>query len=111
MVEETTTRVDLKDLERLVDDYEQARLRENAAKKDKEEAREAIIEAFSTGGMRNFRDEKDRVTTVDTRRREYISVKEAKATLSEDLITKLVQTSTSLVVNVRYKPQLEESEK
>jgi phage-related minor tail protein len=102
----TETRTTLADLETAVDDYEQARLREDAARKDKEAARDRIIQAFKEGGMRFYRDSKQRVTTVDTRYSKRISYKEAEAMLDADTLKKLTQESTYLVVNVHYKPEL-----
>jgi exonuclease VII small subunit len=104
----TETRTTLADLETAIDEYEQARLREDAAKKDKEAARDRIIKAFSEGGMRFYRDSKQRVTTVDTRIKKYINYKEAEAMLDADTLRKLTRISSPLVVNVRYKPELKE---
>jgi phage-related minor tail protein len=104
----TETRTTLADLEAAIDEYETARLREDAARKDKEAARDRIIQAFKEGGMRTYRDSKQRVTTVDTRYSKRISYKEAEAMLDADTLKKLTQESTYLVVNVRYKPELKE---
>jgi phage-related minor tail protein len=104
----TETRTTLADLEAAIDEYEQARLREDAAKKDKEAARDRIIKAFSEGKMRAYRDSKQRVTTVDTRINKYINYKEAEAMLDAETLKKLTQLRVYLVVNVRYKPELKE---
>jgi hypothetical protein len=58
--------------------------------------------------MRFYRDSKQRVTTVDTRYSKRISYKEAGAMLDADTLKKLTRISSSLVVNVRYKPELKE---
>ena len=105
MVQQRLAEVTVAELEGFVDDYEQARLREDAAQRDKEEAREKIIEAFRVGGMRDFRDSKDRVTRVDTRYSQRINYKEAEAVLDRDTLRKLTQETAYLVVMVRYKPQ------
>jgi hypothetical protein len=102
----TETGTTLADLEAVIDEYERARLMEDAAKKDKEAARDRIIQAFKEGGMRFYRDSKQRVTTVDTRYSKRISYKEAVAMLDADTLKKLTQESVYLVVNVRYKPEL-----
>jgi phage-related minor tail protein len=104
----TETKTTLADLEAVIDEYERARLIEDAAKKDKEAARDRIIQAFSEGGMRFYRDSKQRVTTVDTRYSKRISYKEAEAMLDADTLRKLSRESAYLVVNVRYKPELKE---
>jgi phage-related minor tail protein len=104
----TETRTTLADLETAIDEYEQARLREDAARKDREAARKYIIEAFSENGMRFYRDSKQRVTTVDTRYTRRINYKEAEAMLDADTLKKLTQEGSYLVVNIRYKPELKE---
>jgi phage-related minor tail protein len=102
----TETKTTLADLEAAIDEYEQARLREDAAKRDKEAARDHIIQAFKEGGMRAYRDSKQRVTTVDTRYSKRINYKEAEAMLNADTLRKLTREYVHLVVNVRYKPEL-----
>jgi phage-related minor tail protein len=104
----TETKTTLADLETAIDEYERARLIEDAAKRDKEAARDRIIQAFSEGGMRFYRDSKQRVTTVDTRYTRRINYKEAEAMLDADTLKKLTQEGSYLVVNVRYKPELKE---
>lgn len=106
VAEQTTTgELTISELEELITDYEQARLREQAAKADKEAARAGILEAFRLGGMRTFRDGKDRVTSVDSRLTKRINYKEAEAMLDADVLRKLTSETTYLAVTVRYKPE------
>ena len=92
-------------LEAVVDRYEGLRATIEALEREKTEMREAIIQAFKTGGMEVFDDSKGRRTSISTRLDRRISYREAEALLDADTLGKLVRESIAIVVLVRAIPK------
>ena len=86
------------ELEGIIDYY--TRIQDELARLEtsKEIARDTIIRWFAKTGNRKFTTSSGATATTFTQVRESISVKEAKALLSEDLLNKLLKVSEPKVI-------------